>query len=242
MYVTLSLLFLILIVIGTFLTLLLFNFKIEALKESGLDRKIMMWVPFALLFLLILYLGPIARSVVLTLIILMMILEAIKVISKQNNKSFLSIYILLLLISLLHMGFIRFIYPESSTILLYVIVGTVISDVCGFFFGRFFGIHKLPEVFNKNKSWEGVFGQILGALLGVVLIKYFIVHQENILIFLPIGIGSTIGDLLNSRAKRVAGIKNWSNIIPGHGGFIDRFCSLSVSSMLTFYYILLFLH
>ena len=80
------------------------------------------------------------------------------------------------------------------------------------------------------------------SLIGVLLIKYFVVHQGNILIFLPIGIGSAIGDLMNSRAKRIAGIKNWSNFIPGHGGFIDRFCSLAGSSVFTFYYILFFLH
>ena len=242
MYTILSLLFFILIIIGTFLTLFLFRFDLKALKESGLDKKIMMWVPFALIFLLILYLGTPARFVIFSIILIMALLEFSKVMrNHQRTKKFLIIYIILFVISFIHLGLVRFIYPQSSIILLFVIVSTVISDVCGFFFGNFWGYHKLPEVFNKNKSWEGVIGQMVGALVGVLLIKYFVVHQGNILIFLPIGIGSAIGDLLNSRAKRIAGIKNWSNFIPGHGGFIDRFCSLAGSSLFTFYYILFFL-
>lgn len=243
MYAILSLLFLILIVIGTFLTLLLFKFDLKELKKSGLDKKIMMWVPFALIFLLILYLGTTARFIIFIIILLMAFYEFYKVIkSQQRTKIFLFLYIILFAISFVHLGLIRLIYSQSSTILLFLIVSTVISDVCGFFFGNFLGFHKLPEIFNKNKSWEGVLGQMVGALIGVLLIKYFVVHQGNILIFLPIGIGSAIGDLMNSRAKRVAEIKNWSNFIPGHGGFIDRFCSLAGSSVFTFYYILFFLH
>ena len=242
MYIQLSVLFGVLIIIGTLLTLLLFKFNLQALKESGLDKKIMMWVPFALIFLLILHLGTPARFVIFSIILIMALLEFSKVMrSHQRTKQFLIVYIILFVISFVHLGLVRFIYPQSSIILLFVIVSTVISDVCGFFFGNFWGYHKLPEVFNKNKSWEGAIGQMVGALIGVLLIKYFMVRQGNILIFLPIGIGSAIGDLLNSRAKRIAGIKNWSNFIPGHGGFIDRFCSLAGSSLFTFYYILFFL-
>jgi len=243
MYITLSLLFLILIAIGTFLTLLLFKFNLKELRKSGLDKKIMMWVPFALIFLLILYLGTAARFAIFAIILLMAFFEFYKVMRiQQKNKGFLIAYIILFVISFIHLGLIKFIYPQSSIILVFLIISTVISDVCGFFFGNFFGYHKLPEIFNKNKSWEGVLGQMVGALIGVVLIKYFVVHEGNILIFLPIGIGSAIGDLMNSRAKRIAGIKNWSNFIPGHGGFIDRFCSLAGSSVFIFYYILFFLH
>jgi len=243
MYTTLSLLFLILIIVGTFLTLLLFKFNLKKVSEAGLDKKIMMWVPFALIFLLILYLGTTARFIIFVIILIMALLEFSKVIrNEQKNKTQLIFYLFLFMVSITHLGLVKLIYPQSSIILIFLIISTVISDVCGFFFGNFIGFHKLPEIFNKKKSWEGVLGQIVGALIGVLLIKYFVVHQGNILIFLPIGIGSAIGDLMNSRAKRLAGIKNWSNFIPGHGGFIDRFCSLAGSSLLTFYYILLFLH
>lgn len=239
MYLTLFWIFFVLIISGTYLTLLLFNFDLKKLAESGLDKKIMMWVPFALLFLLILYLGPTTRMIVFAIIVLMAAVEFIRVIRKQPGNTFLIYYFSCFVILFSHLGLLKIIYPHSSDILLFLIVGTVVSDVCGFFFGSFFGRHKLPAVFNKNKSWEGVFGQFIGALLGVLLIKYFILQQGNLLLFLPIGLGSTIGDLANSRAKRLAGIKNWSNFIPGHGGFIDRFCSLAGSAALTFYFLAL---
>jgi phosphatidate cytidylyltransferase len=243
MYVELSLLFLILIIVGTFLTLLLFKFDLKELKDSGLDKKILMWVPFAILFLLVLYLGPVARFILFFIIITASIFEFSKItILTKKAKGFLYAYFFLYVISFVHLGLIRFVFLNTSDLLLYLIVGTVVSDVCGFFFGKFFGGHKLPEIFNKKKSWEGVLGQIVGALIGVLLIKYFILHHGSILIFIPIGIGSTLGDLANSGAKKLANVKNWSNSIPGHGGFVDRFCSLAGSSLITFYYILLFLH
>jgi phosphatidate cytidylyltransferase len=240
MYTALSLLFLVLIIIGTLLTLLLFKFDLRALKESGLDKKIMMWVPFALIFLLILYLGTPARFIIFAIILFMALYEFFKARHGRSRSLFLTFYIIAFVISFCHLGLIRLISGQASLLLLFIIIGTVVSDVTGFFFGSFFGWHKLPEMFNKKKSWEGVLGQLAGALIGVVLVKYYIVHQGSIWIFLPIGLGSALGDLMNSRAKRLAEIKNWSNFIPGHGGFLDRFCSLAGSGFLVFYYILLF--
>lgn len=239
-YISLSILFAVLIIVGTFLTLVLFKFDTRALQNSGLDKKIMMWVPFAVLFILVLYLGTTARFLLFAIIIATSIFEFLNVLNKKSGK-FMWLYFSLFLLSFIHLGLIRFVSSDSADILMFVIVGTVISDVCGFFFGRFFGSHKLPELFNKNKSLEGCLGQIVGALMGVLLIKYFILFRGNILVFIPIGFGSLLGDLANSRAKKIAGIKNWSTLIPGHGGFIDRFCSLAGSSILIFYFILIFL-
>lgn len=208
MYFNLSLLFLALIIVGAFLTWLLFGFRWSALQAENLDKKIMMWVPFAFIFILILYLGSLARLMVLLIILTMINWEFFRVSKPPKHTIFFVTFITLFIGAFFHLGLIGLISPPHSEILLFLIVGTVVSDVCGFFFGNFFGWHKLPEIFNKNKSWEGVLGQVVGALIGVILIKYLIVHQGNILIFLPIGIGSAIGDLLNSRAKRLACLKN----------------------------------
>ena len=80
----------------------------------------------------------------------------------------------------------------------------------------------------------------MGAFLGILLLNYVLGLNYSWLLFLPIGIGAAVGDMVNSIAKRINGIKNWSNLIPGHGGFLDRFCSLAGSVTLVYYYIKLF--
>ncbi len=241
MFTTLSLMFLTLIAIGTFLTLILYNFDWRSIRTSRLDRKILMWLPIAIIFLVILYLGKFITLVVLIIIGALSLLEFYRFHKQGKANAFLRIYVIFFVVALAHLGFVLFIYPDVSLILSLIVLSTVISDVCGFFFGNFLGYHKLPEVINGNKSWEGVLGQVVGAMIGVLLIKYFIGYSGSIWIFLPIGLGSAFGDLMNSRAKRILGIKSWSNFISGHGGFADRFCSLAGSGFLTFYYILIFL-
>ena len=147
-------------------------------------------------------------------------------------------YLPIFIIGLAHLSLLRML-PNFPTTLIYVIIGTAVSDVGGFFLGNSIGYHKLPEAINKKKSWEGVAGQIIGALIGVTITKFYIFGTGSLWLFIPIGIGSAAGDLLNSTTKRILGIKNWSNNIPGHGGFLDRFCSLAGSSTLSFYWLLL---
>jgi len=153
---------------------------------------------------------------------------------------FLTFYIIFFLIALLHLPLLGILKLDLKNLLLVIGIASSVSDVTAFFFGSYFGIHKLPSFVNVNKSWEGILGQIAGALIGVLLIKLFIADKVNILLFLPIGAGSSIGDILNSYIKRKVGIKSWSYLLPGHGGVIDRFSSLAWSAIFTFYFILIF--
>lgn len=239
MYSKLAELFSVMLLIGTFLTLSLYQFDLVALKKSTLDQKIIMWIPLAALFLLILYIGSTVRAFIFVGILGTACYEWIQVVKNQKKRGAFVLYIVFILVALGHLGLLYEEFPTALILLTFIVVGTVASDVAGFFAGRFFGSHKLPSILNPNKSWEGVFGQLIGALIGVLLVRYVVALQGNILIFLPIGLGSALGDLANSRIKRLAGIDNWANTIPGHGGFIDRFCSLSGSSLLSFYFLLL---
>lgn len=161
-----------------------------------------------------------------------------KVFCPKNRLLFIS-YFIFLISGFLHLAFLKILQTDITSLLLVLGISSAISDVTAFFFGNYFGKHKLPSFINPNKSWEGIFGQIIGAFVGVLLIKLFIVSTVSILLFLPIGIGSAIGDITNSYMKRKVNLISWSNFIPGHGGFIDRFSSLIVSSSLTFYYLFL---
>lgn len=225
-------------VFGVLLTLILFKFNITKIKESGLSTKIFFWFPIAAIFIFFAFANNTIQLIGLSVLILLISYEYFRVrdILSKNRLLFIS-YFIFLISGLLHLAFLKILQTDIAGLLLVLGISSAISDVTAFFFGNYFGKHKLPSFINPNKSWEGILGQIIGAFIGVLLIKLFIVNTVSILLFLPIGIGSALGDIANSYIKRKAGIKTWSNFIPGHGGFIDRFSSLTGSSLLTFYYL-----
>ena len=111
-----------------------------------------------------------------------------------------------------------------------------LSDTGAYFAGRAFGKHKLAPLISPNKTVEGVVGGVLGAVLGMLLycliLQYcfdFEVSYLNALVYGMLGsIGAVFGDLCFSVIKRQTGIKDYGNLIPGHGGILDRFDSMIV--------------
>lgn len=107
-----------------------------------------------------------------------------------------------------------------------------LADSFAYLFGRLFGRHKLAPMISPGKSWEGVFGALLTlAIYGwfVPVIPY-LTQMQNHLIWLGVGLlltgVSVVGDLLESLFKRQAGMKDSSQLLPGHGGVLDRIDSL----------------
>lgn len=116
-----------------------------------------------------------------------------------------------------------------------------LSDTGAYFIGCAFGRHKLAPNISPNKSIEGLVGGVAFAVLGMLL-YCLIVHfafdrQVNYLYALTYGIVGafcgTFGDLSFSAIKRQAGIKDYGNLIPGHGGVLDRFDSVIFVAPLT---------
>lgn len=237
----LFLLFFVLFLSGFFLTLALFKFNLRKLRDSELSKKILLWIPIFFIFIFIVFSSSIVQLIGLSILVFIALYEFLRVIIKTSkDKIFLTIYIIFFLFALLHLLFLSLLNLDITNLLIVIGFASATSDVTAFFCGKFFGAHKLPSFINVNKTWEGALGQIAGALIGVFLVKLFIVDKVSLLLFLPIGVGSAVGDMLNSYIKRKVNIKRWSNFISGHGGFIDRFSSLAWSAVLTFYFILLF--
>ena len=112
------------------------------------------------------------------------------------------------------------------------------SDTCAYFTGMFFGKHKLIPELSPKMTIEGAIGGVVGTvLLTLVFARYF--QEPNPMYFIPLAmIGSTvsqIGDLFASAIKREFGIKDYGNLIPGHGGILDRFDSILFTAPLTYY-------
>jgi phosphatidate cytidylyltransferase len=111
-----------------------------------------------------------------------------------------------------------------------------VADIAAYFCGRAFGRHKLAPSVSPGKTWEGA----LGALVGVLGYGFVAAWSAGRLVAAPpldlalFGLAlavftavSIIGDLFESLAKRQAGVKDSGNLLPGHGGVLDRIDSLT---------------
>ncbi len=110
-----------------------------------------------------------------------------------------------------------------------------VCDTCAYFVGRAIGKHKLVPVLSPKKTVEGAIGGIIGAVLVGAIFGYLlyrnVTHDTGVIFVLMLitfagSIISQIGDLLASGIKRDHGIKDYGNVIPGHGGIMDRFDSV----------------
>jgi len=110
-----------------------------------------------------------------------------------------------------------------------------LSDAGAYFVGLKFGKHKLAPVVSPNKTIEGALGGIATAMLGMLVYALildlipggFIVNYALAILYGLIGsLAGMFGDLCFSVIKRQTGIKDYGNLIPGHGGVLDRFDSL----------------
>lgn len=122
------------------------------------------------------------------------------------------------------------------------------NDTLAYCAGRLFGKHKMSPVLSPKKTVEGAVGGILGAgLLGAIygaIASRFIVSEANLVLVFALvcaigGLISIIGDLGASAIKRNYDIKDYSNLIPGHGGILDRFDSIIFTAPIIYYLLVL---
>jgi phosphatidate cytidylyltransferase len=123
----------------------------------------------------------------------------------------------------------------SSWLLLAVMALVWVADVAAYFAGRTFGKHKLAPTISPGKTWEGVAGAVVGVLIyGFTVFTASPLAEHRFLGFPALGLllllltaVSVMGDLFESLLKRQAGLKDSSNLLPGHGGVLDRIDSLT---------------
>ena len=123
----------------------------------------------------------------------------------------------------------------STWLLLAAMALVWVADISAYFAGRTFGKHKLAPTISPGKTWEGVAGAVVGVLIygGIVLNFSSLAGKLPLawpLLVLMLGLltaVSVMGDLFESLLKRQAGIKDSSNLLPGHGGVLDRIDALT---------------
>lgn len=115
-------------------------------------------------------------------------------------------------------------------LLLYLLSITILTDTFAYLVGMLIGKHKMAPLISPKKSWEGAIGGLIGGSTIAAIIYSNLVGQFNIKILLLtilLSIIGQIGDLIFSKIKRENEIKDFSNIMPGHGGILDRLDSIT---------------
>jgi len=124
-------------------------------------------------------------------------------------------------------------FPRGGSLMVAMILVVVCADIGAYFSGKRFGRHKLAPAVSPAKTWEGFWGGILVCLL-LSLVAWYLwpVQLQHIGLLSIVGVvvttaaASVVGDLSVSMVKRQSGVKDSGNLLPGHGGVLDRLDSI----------------
>jgi phosphatidate cytidylyltransferase len=119
--------------------------------------------------------------------------------------------------------------PDGAYRVITIIVLTICSDIGGYVFGVLWGKHPMAPIISPKKSWEGFVGSLLfQAVAGVLLFVYLLDAPwwQGLVTGVVMTVVATLGDFAESAIKRDLGVKDMSNLIPGHGGLMDRLDSI----------------
>ena len=116
--------------------------------------------------------------------------------------------------------------------LLWLVLVVIVTDVFGYFAGRFFGGPKFWPAISPKKTWSGTgAGWIGAALVGLIFSANTDGGLQLIVISIAVSMASQMGDIAESALKRKMGVKDSSDLIPGHGGLMDRFDGMLGASL-----------
>ncbi|CAA0089562.1 Phosphatidate cytidylyltransferase [Mycolicibacterium vanbaalenii] len=129
------------------------------------------------------------------------------------------------------------IYPDDGANRVFcLMLGVVFSDIGGYIAGVLFGKHTMAPAISPKKSWEGLAGSLLFGVTASVLAVMFLLDKPwwaGLALGVMLVITGTLGDLVESQFKRDLGIKDMSNLLPGHGGMMDRIDAMLPSAVAT---------
>lgn len=112
---------------------------------------------------------------------------------------------------------------------LLILICTWMNDTFAYFAGRTFGKHKMAPKISEKKTWEGFIGGAIGTVLMPFVLRSLLgsISTSDILyVAIPCIILAPAGDLIESKVKRIYGVKDSGTLLPGHGGFLDRIDAL----------------
>jgi phosphatidate cytidylyltransferase len=130
--------------------------------------------------------------------------------------------------------------PLSADLLSFFFLVLMGSDTSAYYVGRAIGKHKLAPSISPGKTWEGFAGGLLAGLLMATVAHFWFFRELPLKLALPLAavmvVVGILGDLTESALKRSAGAKDAANILPGHGGLLDRLDSLLFNAPVIYYF------
>jgi phosphatidate cytidylyltransferase len=140
---------------------------------------------------------------------------------------------------MVHLIALRDLRPDGEALTFMLIVTVWVMDTAAYAFGRFFGKRQLSTI-SPKKTWEGALAGFVSAvlmtLLSRALMNYSISVSFAVAAGVLIGIFGQLSDIAESMVKRAAGVKDSSNLLPGHGGILDRFDSYIFLAPVIYYF------
>jgi len=131
-------------------------------------------------------------------------------------------------------------FTDHKALILFLIVATEMNDVFRYVSGKLFGKHKIIPKVSPNKTWEG----FLGGVILTSTLFYFVGpymtplnHNYSLALGVCLAVAGFFGDLSISALKRDIGVKDSGNLLPGHGGLLDRIDSLCFTALIYFHFI-----
>lgn len=221
----------------------------ELLRVFGLQKSSLAVVTyiFVLLYDIVLYLGQ-THLIVPCCILYLLVLLTIYVIrfpkhdAKQVTNSFFSFFYVAVCIGYI---FQLRMAKDGGLFVVLILLCACGNDIFAYLVGILIGKHKIFPNLSPKKSLEGFIGGILGAALcgfvyGFVFQHFVEAGEYNypLLFAIICGLGAfpaVVGDLVASAIKRNYGVKDYSNLIPGHGGILDRFDSMIFTAPIVYY-------
>ena len=130
--------------------------------------------------------------------------------------------------------------PNGGELILFLVGITWLGESAAYAVGSAIGRHKLAPRISPNKTVEGAVAQVIASLLGALVLGAWLLPQARLLEILGagalLGLVGQIGDLAESVIKRSVGVKDTGNLIPGHGGLLDRVDGLLLNAPALYYY------
>ena len=255
---TMALVFILAIVINPIISYFAFGLlSFMALREittisknvRDVDRRIMIWCYIAIPIQFILaYNGCFNLFVIFIPVVMFIFISFMLVIRGETTEigrsmSVIPTQLMLTVFSLSHLAFLLSLPPIAGFnaggrgLLLFVVFITEINDVFQFTWGKLLGRHAIIPKISPNKTWEG----FIGGIITTTVLGYFLrfltpfSEVESLVVSFVIACAGFVGDVVVSAVKRDIGLKDTGNLIPGHGGILDRIDSLAITSVVFFH-------
>jgi len=218
----------------------------EGFKKMEIHPNSLVAWGMLLILYVIHFLAPGRLDYLLAWIVLSIVISCVSIfaIDKHNAEDALAT-----LLGIIYVGFLSYhmvmIDETSYGVLVWMVVIVAFgTDIAAYFTGYFLGKHKLCPNLSPKKTVEGAIGGVLGALvLGIIfgLVFKIQIFPHIILMSIVGSVMSQLGDLTASAFKRKMELKDYGNLIPGHGGILDRFDSVLFAAPAIYYYLQLFM-